>query len=95
MIMILPFLLMTLHFSQIGFTDDLTFISNPPFKKDHFRLYHRSFGFASFIFPIFPRFLLVSPDDPSFGQIVGRQLQGNPVAGQNTDEILAKLANST
>ena len=27
---ILPFLLIILHFSQIGFTDDLTFMSNPP-----------------------------------------------------------------
>lgn len=27
----LPFLLITLHFSQIGFTDDLTFMVNPPF----------------------------------------------------------------
>jgi len=26
----LPFLLMILHFSQIGFTDDLTFMLNPP-----------------------------------------------------------------
>jgi len=33
-----PFLLIILHFSQIGFTDDLTFISNPPFKKDRFTL---------------------------------------------------------
>ena len=24
---------MTLHFSQIGLTDDLTFTVNPPFKK--------------------------------------------------------------
>ena len=31
MIRILPFLLMTLHFSQIGFTEDLTFMMNPPF----------------------------------------------------------------
>jgi hypothetical protein len=31
-----PFLLMILHFSHIGFTDDLTFTLNPPFKKDHF-----------------------------------------------------------
>ena len=30
MIMILPFLLMTLHFSQIGFTDDLTFMAILP-----------------------------------------------------------------
>ena len=29
-ILIEPFLLMTLHFSQIGFTDDLTFTGNPP-----------------------------------------------------------------
>ena len=29
--LMLPFLLMILHFSQIGFTDDLTFTSNPPF----------------------------------------------------------------
>ena len=27
----LPFLLITLHFSQIGFTDDLTFTAGPPF----------------------------------------------------------------
>ena len=31
--MIFPFLLMILHFSQIGFTDDLTFMIKPPFKK--------------------------------------------------------------
>ena len=30
-ILMLPFLLMTLHFSQIGLTDDLTFTANPPF----------------------------------------------------------------
>ena len=29
--LMLPFLLMILHFSQIGLTDDLTFTSNPPF----------------------------------------------------------------
>ena len=32
-ILIEPFLLMTLHFSQIGFTDDLTFTGNPPSVK--------------------------------------------------------------
>ena len=31
MMRMLPFLLMTLHFSQIGLTDDLTFIGQPPF----------------------------------------------------------------
>ena len=29
----LPFLLITLHFSHIGFTDDLTFTKNPPFPQ--------------------------------------------------------------
>ena len=33
MILMLPFLLMTLHFSQIGFTDDLTFMLNLLSKK--------------------------------------------------------------
>ena len=33
-ILIEPFLLMTLHFSQIGFTDDLTFTGNPPLFQD-------------------------------------------------------------
>ena len=33
MILIAPFLLMTLHFSQIGFTDDLTFMLNLLSKK--------------------------------------------------------------
>ena len=36
--LIRPFLLMILHFSQIGFTDDLTFMLNPPFKKDRLTL---------------------------------------------------------
>ena len=36
--LIRPFLLMILHFSQIGFTDDLTFMLNPPFKKDSLTL---------------------------------------------------------
>ena len=50
MIIILPFLLITLHFSQIGFTDDLTFILNLlsaimnnndlPVKKDRLIFYH-------------------------------------------------------
>ena len=61
--LILPFLLMILHFSQIGFTDDLTFISihhvlSVPFrnlqvfKKDRFTLYHGTTSFAR----DFPRF---------------------------------------
>ena len=37
---ILPFLLITLHFSQIGFTDALTFTVISPFKKVRIKLYH-------------------------------------------------------
>ena len=33
MTLMLPFLLMILHFSQIGFTDDLTFMVLPPFTN--------------------------------------------------------------
>jgi hypothetical protein len=33
MTLIEPFLLITLHFSQIGFTDDLTFTVIRPFQK--------------------------------------------------------------
>ena len=37
--MMLPFLLMTLHFSQIGLTDDLTFTANPPFLSKPLLVY--------------------------------------------------------
>ena len=43
----LPFLLMTLHFSQIGLTDDLTFTANPPFSiKVLFRYFSKSVQIA-------------------------------------------------
>ena len=51
-----PFLLMILHLSQIGFTDDLTFTLNPPFKKDRFILYHRNSQSAR-VFPIYFSFI--------------------------------------
>lgn len=38
MILIAPLRLMTLHFSQIGFTDDLTFIRNLSFQNVHEQL---------------------------------------------------------
>ena len=47
----LPFLLITLHFSQIGFTDDLTFTSNPPFI--HW------LNFVTCVFPVNPVFRAV------------------------------------
>jgi len=43
----LPFLLITLHFSQIGLTDDLTFTANPPFSiKVLFRYFSKSVQIA-------------------------------------------------
>ena len=37
-------------------------------------------------------FLFISPDNASLGQIVGGQLQGHPVSGEDTDEILSQLS---
>ena len=55
-ILICPFLLITLHFSQIGFTDDLTFMLNPPFIKDQCILYHNTKANASKTFLFFEKF---------------------------------------
>ena len=44
-ILMLPFLLITLHFSQIGFTDDLTFTASPPF----FSTYTQKTPYQSFM----------------------------------------------
>ena len=55
-----PFLLMILHFSQIGFTDALTFIYNLSFQK---RLDYDSIASG---FPKCKHFLFISPNDSSF-----------------------------
>lgn len=64
---------MTLHFSQIGFTDDLTFMVNPPFhekatfnkikveKNVRVIVYHKDFTNTSSIFI----FLFISPNNSS------------------------------
>jgi hypothetical protein len=54
---------MTLHFSHIGFTDDLTFIIFPPFRKVRFKVYYTGFLIARI-------FLLISPDDPALRKII-------------------------
>ncbi len=53
MTLTLPFLLIILHFSQIGLTDDLTFIVISPFAKVHLLLYHSLFQYARTTFQIF------------------------------------------
>ena len=109
MILIFPFLLMTLHFSQIGFTEERTFMSKTSFQKSVLRriaaqiaLYHAHLCVASIFFGIFRLFyyfvknrprvsLFCSPGDPAFGQVIRRKLQRHSVAGQDPDEVLAKL----
>ena len=51
-----PFLLMTLHFSQIGFTEDLTFTAITSFQKVRCLFYHIYFIVASPFFNFFPFF---------------------------------------
>ena len=46
----LPFLLMILHFSQIGFTEDLTFISILSFRKKSDLYYNLEKGFLQVFF---------------------------------------------
>ena len=109
---ITPFLLITLHFSQMGFTEDLTFMIFPPFcvyvrggghcfflpvsAKKHGLPYRQTPKYCSTphsfrqqksaVFQGIPD-LFVSPDDPSLGKVIGRKLQGHPVAGQDPDIV--------
>ena len=67
MILMLPFLLMTLHFSQIGFTDDLTFMSNLLSKKTVLD-YSMQARQLQGIFRFFPGFFrMFSADTFSYG----------------------------
>src|SRR5699024_7940990 len=99
----LPFLLMILHFSQIGFTDDLTFMSNPPSllcsaynfryfwahhpKNDHFIVYHLSIDKVNLFFILF-----ISPDNASFAQVIRGHLKSNFIPRQNLDKVHAELS---
>lgn len=55
-----PFLLITLHFSQIGFTDALTFTLILLSKNVRIQLYHHVSYFSRV-------FLFISPNNSSFG----------------------------
>ena len=87
---------MILHFSQIGFTDDLTFtvILLSIDHKVAKALYQSFFGNASIFRPNFylSQYLFVSPDDSALGQIVWGHLQGYFIARKNTDIIHAELS---
>ena len=60
MILIAPFLLMTLHFSQIGFTDDLTFMLNLLSKKTVLN-YNMGQRFMQAVFTKLTRYFLKNP----------------------------------
>ena len=81
--MILPFLLMILHFSQIFFTDGLTFIV----------LQFLSYGFYEL--PNGCRrqlFLFCSPSDSALIEIVYRYLNSDLISRQNSDIVHTKLS---
>ena len=107
MMRIEPFLLITLHFSHIGFTEDLTFIScllsillrrkkcdtKLPFEKGAIYIISRLLLNNKFYFNFqIIIFLLIAPDNPALVKVVGRQLDRHLVTRQNSDEIHAKLA---
>ena len=85
---------MILHFSQIGFTDGLTFIA---FYLHHF---YGGMGHGSETAPagasvtkrLRPLWLLGAPSNTTAGQVVGRHLNGDLVAGKNADKVHAELA---
>ena len=61
MILIAPFLLITLHFSQIGLTEDLTFIFFTPFKKvQHCNTIIRNYKCQTFFLLRIKKFICLS-----------------------------------
>ena len=73
-ILMLPFLLMTLHFSQIGLTDDLTFTAKASFQTSSVAIIAQPFLstqgkfykiYKEYFVHIFLLFLFISPNDSS------------------------------
>ena len=102
MMRIEPFLLITLHFSHIGFTEDLTFIScllsillrrkkrdtKLPFEKGAIYIISRLLLNNKFYFNFqIIIFLLIAPDNPALVKVVGRQLDRHLVTRQNFDVV--------
>ena len=67
---------MTLHFTQIFLTDARTFIFVLPFSAQQTEARHFNM-------------LFVAVNNSSAIQVVGTQLHGHAVAGQNADKVLA------
>src|SRR4051794_31207746 len=77
-----PWRRITLHLSQIGLTLGLTFIRRPFVSAGCPRPRETSRG----------RGLLVPVDDPTAGQVVRRELDDDPVLGEDADVVLPHLA---
>src|SRR3954470_13336192 len=75
----------TLHLSQIFFTDGWTFTGAVPHSC-------RSCAGPALLLQSRPERLLVAVDDASAGQVVGRELHDHAVLGQDADVVLAHLA---
>ena len=81
---ITPLRLITLHLSHIGFTLDLTFMA---VLLSRVRFATQLINYTTEIM-LFQGFLLVSPDDPPFGQIIGGELHRDLVSREDADEVL-------
>ena len=89
--MILPFLLMILHLSQIFFTDGLTFIVLPFLSFIWFYWFFMSHPTA--FSPSALNFILFcSPCDAAFIKVVNGNLYGYLITGQNSDIVHSKLS---
>ena len=93
--MTLPFLLMTLHLSHIGFTDGLTFIFLFLRKNSFARIprcgmsvYCDRTGHS----PLPWQSVLAAPGDPALREIVRAHFQCDLIARKDADEIHAQLA---
>src|SRR3954449_1971593 len=71
----------TLHLSQIFFTDGWTFTGAAPHSSDRVPSARSA-----------DRLLLVAVDDATARQVVGRELHDHAVLGQDADVVLAHLA---
>src|SRR5947208_372546 len=76
----------TLHLSQIFFTDGWTFTGAAPHSSDRVPLTWCLPGAAP------GRRLLVAVDDAAARQVVGRELHDHAVLGQDADVVLPHLA---
>src|SRR5919107_3450981 len=75
----------TLHLSQIFFTDGWTFTGAAPHFSSFGRRPHHPDGQRD-------RRSLVAVDDATAGQVVGRELHDHAVLGQDADVVLPHLA---